>query len=73
MSDFNPAEFTPNLEPRVRKLEERLAVVEQRDKEIIFRLEKIETTLTRVNWLIVSAIAAGMMGFIMKGGLVLPG
>jgi len=72
MSDFNPSEFTPNLEPRVRKLEERLAVVEQRDKEIIFRLEKIEATLTRVNWLIVSAIVAGIMGFIMKGGLVLP-
>jgi len=73
MSDFYPSEFTSNLETRVRKLEERLAVVEQRDKEIIFRLEKIESTLTRVNWLIVSAIVAGIMGFIMKGGLVLPG
>jgi len=64
------------LAGRVRRLEEvttaqaqALALNDLRTVHATARFDKIEQTLSRIMWLIITGIAGGVMSFIMQGGL----
>lgn len=57
------------LEKRVTTLERDYAVGAERHTQIVSRLDKIEGNISKLVWLIVTAIAGGFMGFIMRGGM----
>lgn len=54
---------------RVSVLERDSAVRDERMAGIQSSLTKIETSVGKVAWLIVTAIIGGIMAFILKGGL----
>lgn len=41
-------------------------------KEMNKKLNRIDTTISRLNWLVISGLIMGILGFIVKGGLNLP-
>jgi hypothetical protein len=55
---------------RVIELERSYAVREESLKTVNDRLGRIESTLSRITWLIVTAIIVAAMTFIMNGGLM---
>lgn len=58
-----------DLNVRVSALEKDSAVRDERMTGIQTSLTKIETSISKVAWLIVTAIVGGIMAFILKGGL----
>lgn len=58
-----------DLTVRVGRLETADAVSAERDKHIQSSLQKIESNLSRVVWLIVTAIVGGVLTFVVQGGL----
>lgn len=61
------------LRDRVVSLEQKYAVREETLRVIDTRLGRIETTLSRITWLIIGAIGSGAMAFIINGGMRAPG
>lgn len=59
-----------NLRERMSVLERDVAVTQESQRSIISRLDKIESTLSRLNWLLIGAIIAAAASFIIRGGLV---
>lgn len=57
------------LEPRVSKLERDGAVGEERFKHIQNALDRIQSSIGRVVWIILTAVIGGIMAFVMGGGL----
>lgn len=57
------------LTGRVAKLETDSAVRDERMVGISTSLTKIENSISKVAWLIITAIIGGIMAFILKGGL----
>lgn len=56
------------LSDRVVSLEQKYAVREETLGGITVRLGRIESTLSRITWLIIGAILSGAMAFILQGG-----
>lgn len=56
-------------EQRLTRLETSEQVAAERHKHIEKSLNGIESNLSKVVWLIVGAIIAGLVSFIIKGGL----
>lgn len=56
------------IEKRLYKLETAEAVGNVNMTNIESRLAKIEGTLTKLVWLIISAIVVALMGFLVSGG-----
>lgn len=57
------------LEERVSKLEIKSAVDFERHSSVIKRLDKIDSHISKLMWLIVTAIVGGFMAFVINGGL----
>ncbi|GAA0311617.1 MULTISPECIES: hypothetical protein [Rhodovulum] len=57
------------LEPRVAKLEVDRAVGEERFKHIQTSLDRIQSSTSKVVWIVLTAILGGIMAFIINGGL----
>ena len=60
------------LEDRVTVLERNEAVSEERNRQIVKRLDKIDGHLSRVLWLVVALIIGGFINFMIRGGLDVP-
>lgn len=58
-----------DVEGRVGRLETADAVAVERDKHIQASLTKIELTLSRLAWLVVTALAGGVLTWVVQGGL----
>lgn len=56
------------LEERVRSLEVRQAMVEQRIDTVAQDVKDIKTTLSKLNWLLVTAIVAAGLNLIINVG-----
>ena len=50
-----------------------VAIREEGMKSTHMRLDKIETVLSRLTWLLVSGIGMAFVAFIVSGGLRVPG
>ena len=57
------------LDSRVTNLEIRMAVAESNIDTISKKLDKIDSGINKVLWLITSTIIIALLGFILKGGL----
>ena len=57
---------------RIVILERQVAVREETMKGVEVRLAKIEVVLSKLTWLIIAAIVAAAMAFILSGGLRVP-
>lgn len=57
------------LKDRVTLVERQFAVKTATDEEIEHRLEKIETVLSRLTWLLVAGIGGAAIAFVVSGGL----
>lgn len=57
------------LRDRVIDLEQKYAVREETLKAIDTRLSRIESTLSRITWLIIGAIISAAIAFMLSGGL----
>lgn len=57
------------LRNRVTAVEQSIAVREETLKTISDRLSKIEVILSRLTWLLVTAIITAAMTFVLNGGL----
>lgn len=57
------------LKDRVTLVERHQAVKSATDEAIEMRLTKIETVLSRLTWLLISAIAGAFLTFVLSGGL----
>ena len=57
------------LEPRVNKLEVGGAVVEERFRHIQTSLDRIQSSISKVVWIVVTAVIGGIMAFVIQGGL----
>lgn len=59
------------LEERVRKVEVRMAMAEQRMDTVSQDVKDIKTTLSRLNWLLISAIVVAGLNLIFNnvGGM----
>jgi hypothetical protein len=57
------------LKDRVTLVERHQAVKSATDEAIEMRLTKIETVLSRLTWLMISAIAGAFLAFVLSGGL----
>ena len=60
-----------NLEDRVSKLEIKSAVDHERHSSVILRLDKIDGHISKLVWLIMTAIIGAFMAFLMSGGMSL--
>lgn len=56
-----------HLEERVRKLEVRQAMIEQRTDTVAQDVKEIKNTLSKLNWLLITAIVAAGLNLIIKG------
>jgi hypothetical protein len=77
------SDFAPHHESRIEAAHDRLAVVEkrvndlerqgdradERFKHIQGSLDSIQVSISRVNWIIITAVIGGIMAFIVEGGL----
>lgn len=61
------------LKDRVNVVERLQAVKSATDSAIEGRLTKIETVLSRLTWLIVTALVGAIMAFVISGGLSIAG
>lgn len=61
------------LRDRVAEVEQSIAVRDETMKSITSRLDKIETVLSRLTWLMVTGIAGAFLAFVLGGGLHVPG
>ena len=59
------------LEQRVHKLETANAVEQERHSSIVKRLDKIDNHVTRLVWIIITAIVGAFIAFVSKGGLTI--
>ena len=57
------------LKDRVTVVERHQAVKSATDASIEHRLEKIETVLSRLTWLLVAGIGGAAIAFVVSGGL----
>jgi len=57
------------LKDRVALVERQFAVKTATDEAIEHRLEKIETVLSRLTWLLVAGIGGAAIAFVVSGGL----
>ena len=57
------------LRDRVTRVERQQAVKSVTDASIEIRLEKIETVLSRLTWLLVAGIGGAAIAFVVSGGL----
>jgi hypothetical protein len=57
------------LRDRVTLVERQQAVKSATDASIEIRLEKIETVLSRLTWLLVAGIGGAAIAFVVSGGL----
>ena len=57
------------LEERVRQLEVRQAMIEQRLDTVAQDVKEIKTTLSRLNWLLISAIVVAGLNLIIQTGV----
>lgn len=71
MATVSEAAFD-SIRDRVSVLEREIAVAAESQRNIIARLERIDSNLSRIMWLIISAIVASAAGFMLKGGLFGP-
>ena len=53
-------------------LEQKYAVREETLMGVNTRLGRIESTLSRITWILIVGILSGLMAFIMQGGLRVP-
>jgi len=60
------------LRDRVVTLEQKYAVREETLAGINTRLDRIESTLSRITWLLIGGIISGAIAFIIQGGLRVP-
>ena len=57
------------LEERVRQLEVRQAMIEQRLDTVAQDVKEIKITLSRLNWLLISAIVVAGLNLIIQTGV----
>ena len=57
------------LEERVRQLEVRQAMIEQRLDTVSHDVKEIKTILSRLNWLLISAIVVAGLNLIIQTGV----
>lgn len=57
------------VEGRVNALEKAGAVTDERFKHIQSSLDKIEGSVSKVGWTIISAVILALVAFMLKGGL----
>ena len=60
-----------SLEGRVTSLEIRMAVAESNIKEVSKKLDKIDNNISKLTWIIISAIVLAILGSILKGGFTI--
>ena len=58
---------------RLAKVEQDLAVRQETLKGISERLSKIETTLSRLTWIVITAVVGAALTFLLNGGVHVPG
>lgn len=56
-----------NIEERVRQLEVRQAMIEQRTDTVAQDVKEIKNTLSKLNWLLISAIVVAGLNLIIRG------
>lgn len=56
------------LRDRLAKVEQDLAVRQETLKGISERLSKIETTLSRLTWIVITAVVGAALTFLLNGG-----
>lgn len=56
-----------HLEERVRQLEVRQAMIEQRTDTVSLDVKEIKNTLSKLNWLLISAIVVAVLNLITRG------
>lgn len=56
-----------HLEERVRQLEVRQAMIEQRTDTVAQDVKEIKNTLSKLNWLLISAIVVAGLNLIIRG------
>lgn len=61
-----------DLRDRVVTLEQKYAVREETLMGVNTRLGRIESTLSRITWILVGGILSGLVAFIAQGGLRIP-
>ncbi len=61
---------TVMLERELAVAEEKRKFVEQRFNQVDKRLDRIDGHITRLVWLIISAIVGGFLSFVVKGALL---
>lgn len=59
------------LDERISKLEIKSAVDFERHGSVIKRLDRIDGHVSKLIWIIITAIVAAFMTFILKGGLII--
>lgn len=58
------------LRERINDLERDLAVRAETQRNILARLDKIDGNLSRIMWIIISAVAASVLAYVLnKGGV----
>lgn len=60
---------TDDINKRLVRLETESAVDNERYKNIVGRLEKIENGMSKLLWLVIAIIVGGVTNFILQGGL----
>lgn len=58
------------LRERVVKVEQNQAVREETTVNIIKRLDKIESTLSRLTWIVITAVVGAAITFLLNGGSI---
>ncbi len=69
---LDDVQWRREIEYRINSLEKDGAVDAERYGSIIRRLDKIEAIMSKLMWLVVAVIVAGVMKFILDGGLNVP-
>lgn len=71
-SDTQNRQRLSDLEKWQRQNEIAEARTDVQFKEMDKKLNKIESTLSRIMWLIIAGLIAGFVSFVLKGGLTIP-
>jgi wobble nucleotide-excising tRNase len=59
------------LEGRLTSLEIKVAVLESNQKEVDKKLDKIDTNISKLTWIVVGAVVLAILNSVLQGGVSL--
>jgi hypothetical protein len=58
------------LEGRLTSLEIKVAVLESNQKEVDKKLDKIDTNISKLTWIVIGAVVLAILNSVIKGGVL---